>query len=180
MLLREDLLFSFAYPDKKQKIFDENEKRNKYQTILSFGCVCVCVCVCVWMCFCLCVCVWERERVWCVLFGLYNMFDTFQNKKLVFIFMMSLFLHKLWSFFIYFSLFIHSFDCFHILCVCLFIYQDLSLLMPGKSWEDSMLLLFYYLAPWCQWMIAQMVERLLCTRRTRVQIPAPAPYEITL
>ena len=32
----------------------------------------------------------------------------------------------------------------------------------------------------CQWMIAQMVERLLCTRRTRVQIPAPAPYEITL
>ena len=31
-----------------------------------------------------------------------------------------------------------------------------------------------------QWMIAQMVERLLCTRRTRVQIPAPAPYEITL
>ena len=28
-----------------------------------------------------------------------------------------------------------------------------------------------------QWMIAQMVERLLCTR---VQIPAPAPYEITL
>ena len=31
-----------------------------------------------------------------------------------------------------------------------------------------------------QWMIAQMVERLLCTQRTRVQIPAPAPYEITL
>ena len=31
-----------------------------------------------------------------------------------------------------------------------------------------------------QWMIAQMVERLLCTRRTRVQIPAPALYEITL
>ena len=31
-----------------------------------------------------------------------------------------------------------------------------------------------------QWMIAQMVERLLCTRRTQVQIPAPAPYEITL
>ena len=27
-----------------------------------------------------------------------------------------------------------------------------------------------------QWMIAQMVEWLLCTRRTRVQIPAPAPY----
>ena len=32
----------------------------------------------------------------------------------------------------------------------------------------------------CQWMIAQMVEGLLCTRLTRVQIPAPAPYEITL
>ena len=31
-----------------------------------------------------------------------------------------------------------------------------------------------------QWMIAQMVEQLLCTRRTCVQIPAPAPYEITL
>ena len=31
-----------------------------------------------------------------------------------------------------------------------------------------------------QWMIAQMVERLLCTWRTQVQIPAPAPYEITL
>ena len=30
------------------------------------------------------------------------------------------------------------------------------------------------------WMIAQMVERLLCTQRTQVQIPAPAPYEITL
>ena len=29
-----------------------------------------------------------------------------------------------------------------------------------------------------QWMIAQMVERLLCTRLTRVQIPTPAPYEI--
>ena len=32
----------------------------------------------------------------------------------------------------------------------------------------------------CQWMIAQMVERLFCTRQTRVQIPAPASYEITL
>ena len=31
-----------------------------------------------------------------------------------------------------------------------------------------------------QWMIAQMVELLLCTLRTQVQIPAPAPYEITL
>ena len=31
-----------------------------------------------------------------------------------------------------------------------------------------------------QWMIAQMVEQLLCTQRTQVQIPAPAPYEITL
>ena len=31
-----------------------------------------------------------------------------------------------------------------------------------------------------QWMIAQMVERLLCIRQTRFQIPAPAPYEITL
>ena len=31
-----------------------------------------------------------------------------------------------------------------------------------------------------QWMIAQMAERLLCTRQTRVQIPAPAAYEITL
>ena len=30
-----------------------------------------------------------------------------------------------------------------------------------------------------QCMIAQMVEQLLRTRRTRVQIPAPAPYEIT-
>ena len=36
--------------------------------------------------------------------------------------------------------------------------------------------LFYF----SQWMIAQMVKRLLCTRRTRFQIPAPAPYEITL
>jgi hypothetical protein len=31
-----------------------------------------------------------------------------------------------------------------------------------------------------QRLMAQMVERLLCTRRTRFQIPAPAPYEITL
>ena len=31
-----------------------------------------------------------------------------------------------------------------------------------------------------QWMIAQMAELLLCTRRTRVLIPALAPYEITL
>ena len=31
-----------------------------------------------------------------------------------------------------------------------------------------------------QWMIAQMAEQLLCTRRTRVQIPASAPYDITL
>ena len=31
-----------------------------------------------------------------------------------------------------------------------------------------------------QGLMAQMVERLLCTRRTRVQIPAPAPYEIRL
>ena len=31
-----------------------------------------------------------------------------------------------------------------------------------------------------QWMIAQIVERLLCSRQTRVQIPALAPYEITL
>ena len=29
-------------------------------------------------------------------------------------------------------------------------------------------------------MIAQLAERLLCTQRTRVQIPALAPYEITL
>ena len=31
-----------------------------------------------------------------------------------------------------------------------------------------------------QWMIAQMAERMLCTWRTRVQIPTLAPYEITL
>ena len=31
-----------------------------------------------------------------------------------------------------------------------------------------------------QWMIAQTAERLLCTRRTWVQIPALTPYEITL
>ena len=32
----------------------------------------------------------------------------------------------------------------------------------------------------CQWMLAQMIEQLLYTRQTRVQIPAPAPYEITI
>ena len=32
-----------------------------------------------------------------------------------------------------------------------------------------------YLKYQCQWKIAQMVER-----RTRIQIPGPAPYEITL
>ena len=31
-----------------------------------------------------------------------------------------------------------------------------------------------------QWMIAQLVERLLFTQQTWVQIPAPAPDEITL
>ena len=36
------------------------------------------------------------------------------------------------------------------------------------------------LGPVCQWMIAQMAERLLFTWQTRVQIPAPALYEITL
>ena len=39
--------------------------------------------------------------------------------------------------------------------------------------------LFLLILGGCQWMIAQMVERLLCTRRTQVQIPAQAPYEIT-
>ena len=32
----------------------------------------------------------------------------------------------------------------------------------------------------CQLMIAQMAESLVSTWRIRVQIPAPAPYEITL
>ena len=41
-------------------------------------------------------------------------------------------------------------------------------------------LLTYLLTINSHWMIAQMLERLLCTRRTRVQIPALAPYEITL
>ena len=68
-----------------------------------------------------------------------------------------------------------------------------------KPWEtDSPQLEFRawvfnnYIKPWAtvcqkcechthtQWTKTQIAERLLCTRRTRVQIPSLAPYEIFL
>ena len=41
---------------------------------------------------------------------------------------------------------------------------------PEQQNKTLRLAVFFKYPP-CQWMIAQMIERLLCTRRTRVQIP---------